>query len=771
VHIIQRITYRRSYFTHRFILFFLWILAYVLSPQANLAAQDIQLVANKHSDYVIVVPANPTEYENKSGNEMQSYLEKISGVKIPIIIDSEPIHDKEIILGDNDHLKQLGVKTRRDKLADGGFHILTEGPHLLIYGAGLKGTLYGIYTFLETSLGCRLYTPEVEYIPKKYAVVFGQIDDLQNPAFERRYLYFPAMTNQKFCDWHKIHSGSDRHNEWGAFVHTFKDLVSAAEYFGDHPEYFSEINGKRINDGQLCLSNPDIPDLLNEHLKKSVGEKPEKRYWSVSQNDNYFACQCRECTSLSDNYKAESGLILDVVNQVARNYPDKIISTLAYQYSRSAPKKIKPEHNVNIMLCNIECNRSIPIAKDPTSESFVDDLKDWTKLTDDILIWDYVVQFRNYISPFPNLRVLQPNIRFFRDKGISMMFQQGSGKEQSEFHELRTYLIAKLLWDPDIDFEYVLDDFLTGYYGPAGINLREYIDVMHDELEMYGSDLSIYGYPYDGFQSYLSPSLLEYYSEIFDKAEKAVDYDYTLLERVIKARLPLDFAFLDISLHNPTAALSYFMEENGKWVPNPDMTTKLVRFVETAEAAGISRLQEHGTSPEDYLVNAQNFISTGMRNPLGLNKRVELITLPEVQYCQGNGQALTDGLRGMADFNYNWLGFQENDMEVVIDLESSLDISFIEARFLQYERAWIFLPFKVEFWASDDGEHFNIIETVYNPVPADRPGMVTYSFMSQPSYVKAKYLKVKASSLTYCPDWHIGAGLPCWIFVDEIVIE
>ncbi len=118
-------------------------------------------------------------------------------------------------------------------------------------------------------------------------------------------------------------------------------------------------------------------------------------------------------------------------------FPDKIISTLAYQYTRSAPKNVKPLPNVNIMLCSIECNRSMPIAKDPSSASFVKDIKDWTKLTGNILIWDYVVQFRNYISPFPNLRVLQPNLEFFADNGCRLMFQQGSGAALSEFVELR----------------------------------------------------------------------------------------------------------------------------------------------------------------------------------------------------------------------------------------------------------------------------------------------------------------------------------------------
>jgi hypothetical protein len=367
--------------------------------------------------------------------------------------------------------------------------------------------------------------------------------------------------------------------------------------------------------------------------------------------------------------------------------------------------------------------------------------------------------------------VLQPNIRFFRDRDIEMMFQQGSGNEDSEFHELRTYLIAKLLWNPDVDFDELMDEFLTGYYGAAGIHIREYIETLHDELEMSGNGLSIYGYPYHGIDSYLSPALLRHYSSIFDKAEESVAHDYTLLERVIKARLPLDFAIVDMAIYNPEPELSYFLEENSRMAVNTEMSKRLVRFVETAEAAGIRRLQEHGTTPEEYLAKVQKYINSSMRNPLGMNKSVKAITEPETKFGGGTVQALTDGLRGLADFNYNWIGFQEKDMEVVIDLEEKEKISFIETRFLQFTRAWIFLPTKVQYWVSDDGEDFDLVETVYNPIPDDRPGIVTYAFMSQPFSTQARYLKVVARSLKFCPDWHIGAGEACWIFVDEVVVE
>ena len=142
-----------------------------------------------------------------------------------------------------------------------------------------------------------------------------------------------------------------------------------------------------------------------------------------------------------------------------------MISTLAYEYGRKAPKTLKPRDNVNIMLCSIEAYRHKPIAQDPSSAEFVKDVKDWGKIAKDIIVWDYVIQFNHLISPFPNLHVLQPNIQFFAENGVNAMFEQGNREVGGEFAALRAYLISKLLWNPYVNVDSVMNDFLNGYYG------------------------------------------------------------------------------------------------------------------------------------------------------------------------------------------------------------------------------------------------------------------------------------------------------------------
>ena len=158
-----------------------------------------------------------------------------------------------------------------------------------------------------------------------------------------------------------------------------------------------------MRDGQLCLSNPEVLEELCKNLETKMKENPDKKIWSVSQNDNESSCQCENCRRLDSIYGGVSGTMIWFVNQVAERFPDKVISTLAYQQTRHAPKNIKPAENVNIMLCSIECPRHRPISADSSEHSFQRDLADWTALTHNIFLWDYVVQFRNYMDPFPNL--------------------------------------------------------------------------------------------------------------------------------------------------------------------------------------------------------------------------------------------------------------------------------------------------------------------------------------------------------------------------------
>ncbi len=750
--------------------FFLYLFILLLGFSACTKENKIILADNRQTKYQIVVSAHARAIDLRAADTLKKYLNLVSGADFQIVNDDNPALDFEIIIGNTNRNLSKKYLKKAQALPEDAFLIKTDAQKLLFLGGADKGIIYGVYDFLEKYAGCRKYSADYTFVPKKEKIVLPEINIVEKPAFAYRELYFPGpRKNEDYREWHRLVVKEDKHT-WGMFVHTFDDLVPPGKYFKDHPEYFSYLNVQRIPDGQLCLSNPDVYRVLVDNLKIKMAENPMAKYWSVSQNDTYKACTCDSCKALDKKYGGPSGTMLWFVNKVAKQFPDKIISTLAYQYTRSAPQNIKPENNVNIMFCSIECNRSRPIATDPLSKSFRKDADAWTKLTANIFMWDYVVQFRNMLSPFPNLRVLQPNIQYFRDKGMKMMFQQGTGNHKSEFYELRQYLIAKLLWNPDVNIDSIMNDFLTGYYGKAAPIIREYIDTMHNALEKTNGNLGIYGFPYDGINTYLTPDLIKIYQKQFERALDTVKNEPEYLKRVKFASLPLEFAVLDISLRNVNEDLSYFKFEKGIWKVKEGMIDKLHRFTDEALAYGVDRYWEHGNEPLQYRDAVERFVRASAKPHLARGKKVELLTKYSDKYPVGGVSALTDGLRGLSDYHFNWLGFEGEDLVAVIDLGKETMCTSVTANFLRDQYSWIFLPVEFSVAISQDGKNFITVGKLKHQTVNNREIIIKpYQIRFYPK--KVRYLKITAKNMKTCPPWHPGANLPSWIFCDELVVE
>ena len=724
-------------------------------------ARAFVLVENGMSAGNICVNEHASSQVMAAVDTLQSYVQQISGAVPPIVHVFDTDAQQIVIeVGTSDD-PELNV----GDFGDDGFRIKTSKDKLYLTAKTDYGIQNAVYTFLESYLGCRMYSPAVTIIPRQSTIILPEIDDRQVPALTFR---MQDIHEPSYAAWHKLNS----HEDFGLFVQTFKILVPPEKYFAQHPEYFSLLNGTRTPNGQLCLSHPDVYRIVVKELQKRVQANPRARFWSVSQNDTYVPCACDACRATDSVAGSPSGSILHFVNRIADEFPEKTISTLAYQYSRSAPKNIKPRPNVNIMLCSIECNRSKPLVDDPGSAAFVQDVRDWSALTHNIFLWDYVIQFRNLVSPFPNLHVLQPNIQFFADNGITAVFEQGLPETYGEFAELRIYLIAKLLWNPWINVDSVMNDFLNGFYGDAGPIIRQYIDTMRVALQASGEDLSIYGYPERSVKGYLSPRMMDSYGVIFDRAEDAVREYPEILSRVQTARLPLQYALLEQAKADALGDRGFFVRnDDGTFTIRLGLDSLLTIFVERCKRAGIPRLWEHGISPDEYFASTRSFLDRSARDHLARGKPVWVAQSASPKYLNGDQTALTDGLKGWEDYHIHWLGFEGEDMEATVDLGSVQLISAIDTDFLQDINSWIFMPLAVEFSLSADGIHYHVVDNVENKIPANKNGALTAAFNARFESQMARYVKVKAAGMKTCPAWHKGSGGPAWIFVDEITVK
>ena len=356
----------------------------------------------------------------------------------------------------------------------------------------------------------------------------------------------------------------------------------------------------------LFRSNEDVVDVVSESLAKFIEKNPDPNYWSVSQMDNAEYCTCPACQKAYDEQGSPMGTILPFVNEVARRFPDKTISTLSYWYSTRPPKDIRPEKNVNIMLCNIGSPRHIPIEQGDSA--FSSDLEAWARIHDNIILWDYVIQFANLLAPFPNLRTLQPNLQYLNQNGVVAMFEQANRDAGGEFSELKAYLLSKLLWDPYQDVDPIIDDFLNGYYGAAGKYIREYIDTMHDALEENGGTLNIFGSPWDNRETFLTGELIETYYDLFEKGMEAVADDPDLVFRVRTVKNQIDYAVLDIAKREVDGPRGAVMMEEDKRVVRPEIEETLAEFLNVCELHGVTRVHEWHTPPREYAQKYREFI-------------------------------------------------------------------------------------------------------------------------------------------------------------------
>lgn len=749
------------------------LLLFFLEVFPSYGKPGIILVKDNSSSYNIVIPSQPTQVEKHAAEELQKYVQEISGAKLNIINDSEPESQFEILIGRNNRLKTLGLNINLDSLALDGFTIRTVNDRLIIVGGTKKGSLYGVYTLLDKYLGCKMYTPDDIYIPKKSDITIPEINITEIPKLLYRELHLPsARSSQLFCDWHGLNHYSEREKTYGTFVHTMFKYLPPDKYFKKHPEYFSEINGIRVPQ-QLCLSNPNVYKIVLENLKQRMKEKPEATVWDVSQNDNFGYCTGPQCSKTDSIYGSPAGSIIKFVNKIARQFPNKTISTLAYQYSRKAPVGIKPAPNVMVVLCTIECDRSKPIAQNK-NDLFNRDIKEWSAITDKLKIWDYVVQFSSYMDPFPNFFILQPNIKMFVNHGVKYLFEQGSGDSKSDMDELKAYLLAKLMWNPDANVESIITEFLNGYYGSAGKYIDEYLHIMNNALKKSGKGLIIYGYPANAKDSYLTPKLLDEYTKLFNEAEQSVANDSVLLSHVKTARLPLEHAKLELSKLNISNKYRIFNVVNNKVVVNQKMKELLKDFVEGANKSGIKSLHERGYSPDEYYTDMQKYFRDGMIIHKAYHKKVAILSKLSPKYSGDGGKTLVDGVIGEPNYFFNWLGFEGNEFKAVVDLGKKTNIDTLRTDFLQEVKSWIWLPKSVEYYVSNDGKHFTKVGEVKNNIDEKKEGIFTHQFVCKVKNVKARYVKVKTKSLIHCPRWHIGynngAG-KAWLFVDEIVVK
>ncbi len=429
------------------------------------------------------------ETELAAAAVLQDYLEKITGTRPALT--SAGAAEQTVAL----RLVRDGQERKK-----GAYTLCSDGAVFTIEAADDRGLWNGVYGFLRRVCGVEVYAADFISVPQDGGFALPAAYEYNyEPLLEYADMDWVSANDLTFAVANGLNgsrSGLDRPYgkpvNYLGFCHTLgAGLVPYWEYFDAHPEYYAltERSGQR-EPTQVCLSNPDVLRLTVDAVLNALNEgyDPEAalNIVSVSQLDNVDYCVCEDCVALAEKYGGPSGALIWFVNHVAEAvesaYPDAVIDTFAYEYTRRAPKNTTVRDNVCVRLCSIECCFAHAF-DDPAcavNAEFYKDLRDWSAICDRLYVWDYTTDFNQTLGVFPNFGVLRENLRVFRENNVVGYFAQGVGSQivcNTEFADLRAYELACNMREDLTEEENAAlrRSFLDAYYGEGADEIEQYL--------------------------------------------------------------------------------------------------------------------------------------------------------------------------------------------------------------------------------------------------------------------------------------------------------
>ncbi len=574
---------------------------------------EMALATDGRSDYAIVLPAQADECVRTAAKELRDYFEKITGAALPVLTeDALSPGGKAILLGDC--AAALGM-TGGVELGEEDFRIVSDGTRLAIRGGGSRGTLYGVYTFLEEYLGVRWFTPTLERVPESGTVtVDAAIDRTVRPSFAVR-RNDPGGTNDAYRARTKMNVSFwwDMEAYGGALTYVWWDVtldrLVPDSLFEAHPEYFAlDENGARTAD-HVCLSEPAVLEVAAENARAAIRAcTTGAKYFHVGQKDNTNYCHCPRCEALYERYGAVSAPTILFTNALAEllepEFPDFTFTFYAYNETDRPPTKggLRCRENVAPVLCGLhKACRSHPLTEcgavdgdeslmnlyGENKPQIAEDFAVWTTLADRTYIYDYTINFLYSAQFFSNLETMQSTMRYMRDIGITgYIYNCGDGHEAA-FNELRNYLLHKLQWDVDCDVEYHMNDFLAAYYGAeAAPYIKQILDIQAAQIRATAHAFDFDWHYQSGYYPPLTVSKLD---KLWDKALKAEITDGERF-RVETAELSWEFFKANLFIGKYSLANPLRMKENEN-------------LYDAFKAHGINRVSSFGLIPPKDEVN------------------------------------------------------------------------------------------------------------------------------------------------------------------------
>lgn len=491
-------------------------------PDNNVPPEMISIIKDGLSDYQIVYSNNESLAQLKAANELAYYISESLDVILSVVTDESIVYDetkKYISVGNTSLLENANFNFDYSTLNGDGFFIKFKQNLIFIDGLNDRGTLYGAYDFLERYIGVRFLTIETTHIPKLTELKILKKDIVEIPDFLfRNYLNYDATYNPDFgakmrmaneIMFTSTEDGGESPWYDGHMHNTF--LYVDPVLYADKTDWFS------ADKSEICFSNGidangqidqtmsiSVAKVMLESLKEKVAEKPNKEYFMIGQMDEPARpCECSACQANMQKYGGRAGVQIVMINALAREikewakdrYPNRAINlvTFAYNYAAIAPVKyvnnqyepyhpnVVTEDNVYIRIAPFIYNYGRTIIDPLQDDSLKELYKGWTSMTDNLMVWDYLMNTLDYFWYTPYLGVMKDNYVFYKNNNIIYCMTQPNNNEPNDFQtQIGLYVASKLMWNTKLDAKVIIDEFINLEYGIAHQDVRNFLNYMED---------------------------------------------------------------------------------------------------------------------------------------------------------------------------------------------------------------------------------------------------------------------------------------------------
>ncbi len=505
--------------------------------------------------------------------------------------------------------KDLGL----EQLGDEGFVIKTIGNDLVLAGGEKRGTLYGVYSFLET-LGCRWWSDDASTIPDLKTIRVMAIDRRDVPKLQYRNLDFveqlsanPWGIRNKVANF-TVMQAPERWGGAGVSFHgggLARACGRSKSLDYDHRSELWRAMGDGTRDKyRPCPSNPEVQKAVIDDAVETFRKYPQDLCLAVGQEE-VFECQCKTCRATVQREGSEEAVALELANRVAdrvaQEVPGKFVVVPAYNTGMKMPKTVRPRSNVIVWLYPREIDFGHPVATgvQATNVEFRSALDQWSGAARRVWVGDYVGNFSHYVMPHPNLDVLAANVKYCADHHATGYSARGNyACANAEFSRLRMWVLAHAMWNPEADGRSLVAEFCSGYYGSAGPGILKYIDAIHRPVR--NNPMLYVQTTYDDDMPWLAAGVLAEAAGHLREAERKVAGNSVLEKRVRHASMPLWYV---LALRGPSSRTWRVIESRLGPIRGTELAARLAK---TIEEHNIPCLAE-GDSPQrvkdftDYL--------------------------------------------------------------------------------------------------------------------------------------------------------------------------